>query len=95
MRRSLMLVATIAIASVAFAAENGATLYKGKCAACHGAEGQGKVGPKLQGTQVPEAQIAEMLTAGTAGKKAPHSKPMASLTKEQAEAVAKYVKSLK
>jgi mono/diheme cytochrome c family protein len=92
---SLVLVASLVLGSFAFAAEDGAAIFKSKCAMCHGAEGQGKIGPKLQGTQVPEAQIVDMLTNGVAGKKAPHSKPLAGLTKEQAQAVATHVKGLK
>jgi mono/diheme cytochrome c family protein len=95
MKLSLVLVASLALGSIAFAAEDGAAIFKSKCAVCHGAEGQGKIGPKLQGTSVPEAQIADMLTKGVAGKKAPHSKALTGLTKDQADAAAKYVKSLK
>ncbi|MFL6442219.1 MAG: c-type cytochrome [Candidatus Sulfotelmatobacter sp.] len=39
---------SVSIALPAFAA-NGAGLYKTKCAACHGAEGQGKIGPAVKG----------------------------------------------
>lgn len=95
MKLSLVLVATLALGSVAFAAEDGAAIFKAKCAMCHGPEGQGKIGPKLQGTSVSEAQIVDMLTNGATGKKAPHSKPLSGLTKDQAEAVAAHVKSLK
>src|SRR5258706_11020324 len=37
----------ISIALPAFAAD-GAAPYKAKCAACHGSEGQGKVGPAVK-----------------------------------------------
>jgi mono/diheme cytochrome c family protein len=92
---SLVLVASLVLGSFAFAAEDGAAIFKTKCAMCHGAEGQGKIGPKLQGTQVSDAQIVDMLTKGATGKKAPHSKPLSGLTNDQAVAVAKHVKSLK
>jgi hypothetical protein len=36
-----------------------------------------------------------MLTKGVAGKKAPHSKALASVTADQAKALAAYVKTLK
>src|SRR3954463_4522456 len=61
-------------------ADDAAALYKSKCAMCHGPNGEGKIGAKLQGTAVPEAQIVDMLTKGIAGKKAPHGKPLASVT---------------
>jgi len=33
-----------------------------KCAGCHGADGQGKVGPALKGTSLTEDQIVDLLT---------------------------------
>ncbi|HVA29184.1 MAG TPA: c-type cytochrome, partial [Candidatus Baltobacteraceae bacterium] len=41
--------ATIAVATVTGDATRGKTLYAQNCAACHGASGQGGVGPALQG----------------------------------------------
>jgi mono/diheme cytochrome c family protein len=80
---------------MAFAAEDGAAIYKAKCAGCHGAAGEGKMGPALKGTSLSADQIADALLKGGPGKKAPHGKPMAGLTADQAAAVATYVKSLK
>jgi mono/diheme cytochrome c family protein len=79
---------------IAFAAEDGAAIYKAKCAHCHGSKGEGKVGPALKGTSLTPDQIADALTKGAPGKKAPHAKPMAQLTADQADAVAAYVKTL-
>jgi mono/diheme cytochrome c family protein len=90
--KALLVIA--AFSTLAFA-DDAAALYKSKCAMCHGPNGEGKIGAKLQGTVVPEAQIVDMLTKGVAGKKAPHSKPLASVTPEQAKALAAYVKTLK
>jgi mono/diheme cytochrome c family protein len=98
MKRSIIVLTVIALLSmscVAFAAEDGAAIYKSKCAACHGADGAGKVGPAVKGTSMTDAQIDELLTKGAAGKKAPHGKGVAGLTDEQAKAVATYVKGLK
>ena len=98
MKRCIIVLSVIALLSlscVAFAAEDGAAIYKSKCAACHGADGTGKVGPAVKGTALTEPQIADVLTKGAAGKKAPHGKGIAGLTPEQATAVATYVKSLK
>ena len=77
------------------AADDGAALYKSKCAACHGANGEGKMGPKLVGDSMTEDQIVDQLTKGTAGKKPPHAKPMSGMTADQAKAIAAYVKGLK
>jgi len=91
-----MFVALLAFAStLAWSAEDGAALYKAKCAMCHGPAGEGKVGPALKGTKLSDADISGLLTKGAAGKKAPHSKAVAGLTDAQATAVAGYVKSLK
>ena len=98
MKRSIIVLTVIALLSmscVAWAAEDGAAIYKSKCAACHGADGAGKVGPAVKGTSMTDAQIDELLTKGAAGKKAPHGKGVAGLTEDQAKAVSAYVKGLK
>lgn len=92
---ALTVIAILSMSCVAFAAEDGAAIYKTKCAACHGAAGEGKVGPALKGTALTAPQISEVLMKGAPGKKAPHGKAIAGLTADQATAVATYVKSLK
>jgi mono/diheme cytochrome c family protein len=95
MKRFMMILATFAVLSTMVWAEDGAALYKTKCAMCHGAMGEGKVGPSLQKTSLSEKQIADLITNGAAGKKAPHSKGVAGLSADQVTAVATYVASLK
>ena len=96
MKRFLAVVVVMAFAgSLAWAADDGAAIYKTKCAACHGPAGEGKMGPALKGTSHTAEQIADFVTKGEAGKKAPHGKPMSGLTAEQAKAVADFVKTLK
>ena len=85
---------SISIALPAFAADGAAT-YKAKCAACHGPEGQGKVGPALKGAALSVDQIIDLLAKGDEAKKAPHKKAISGLTPDDAKAVAEYVKSLK
>ncbi len=93
-----ILVLAIAVAlfalvpSLSWAAEDGAAVYKTKCAACHGADGAGKIGPALKGTKV---DVAAFVLNGEAGKKAPHAKAVSGVSADQAKAVAEYVKSLK
>lgn len=85
---------SVSIALPAFAADGAAT-YKTKCAACHGPEGQGKVGPAVKGTSLSNDQITDLLSKGADAKKAPHKKAIAGLAADDAKAVAEYVKTLK
>lgn len=98
MRNVLVLFVLLSVAATltlpAFA-QDGAATYKAKCAGCHGADGQGKMGPALKGTSVTADQITEMLTKGNDAKKAPHKKPVSGLSADDAKAVADYVKTLK
>ena len=91
----LTLIAIVVLACESFAQSDGAAIYKQKCAACHGASGEGKVGPALKGISLSSDDIAAMLTKGNDAKKAPHKKPISGLSEDQAKAVAAYVKSLK
>src|SRR3974390_2919078 len=52
----LVLPLSLSLALPVFA-QDGAATYKAKCAACHGPEGQGKVGPALKGTSLTADQI--------------------------------------
>ena len=90
----LVVAVTLSVALPAFAADGAAT-YKAKCAACHGPEGQGKVGPALKGTSLTADQITDLLAKGDDAKKAPHKKAMSSVTADDAKAVAEFVKTLK
>ena len=58
----------LSLTSTAFAAD-GAALFKAKCGICHGADGQGKIGPALKGTSLSADDIVEMLTKGNDAKK--------------------------
>ena len=96
MKRFIVLLFVVSLMSgMALAAEDGAAIYKAKCAMCHGPDGAGKSGPALKGTALTADQIAAVLTKGAEGKKAPHGKPVAGITPDQAAAVAGYVKTLK
>jgi mono/diheme cytochrome c family protein len=86
---------TLLIVSIAsWAADDGAALYKKKCAGCHGTQGEGKMGPKLAGTSMSEDDIVKVLTTGGLAK-APHAKPFKHANSSNAKQVATYVKSLK
>ena len=88
----------LAMSTAAFAAEDGAALFKAKCGACHGAEGEGKSAmkaPALKGTALSADQIADVVSKGKTDAKAPHTKAVAGVTSEQAKAIADFVKGLK
>ena len=86
----------LAVASVASGAEDGAALYKKKCAHCHGANGEGKSKtPALKGTSLDATTITEQITKGKVGSKAPHNKSIAGVSDAQAKAVAEFIKTLK
>jgi mono/diheme cytochrome c family protein len=91
----LLVIALSASLALPAFAQDGAATYKAKCAGCHGPEGQGKVGPALKGTTLTDAQITDLLTKGEDAKKAPHKKALASLSADDAKAVAAFVKTLK
>ena len=67
MKRFIITLATLAVLSSLSFAQDGAALYKSKCAMCHGAAGEGKMGPSLQKTSMTEAQIAGFI----AGQESP------------------------
>jgi mono/diheme cytochrome c family protein len=93
------LAAMLLVASLAsWAADDGAALYKTKCAGCHGAKGEGKPAikaPAIKGTKLEVNQVVEHITKGESGSKAPHNKGIAGLNDEQAKSIAEYIKSLK
>ena len=95
--KTVLAVMLLTAVTASFAAEDGAAIYKKKCAGCHGANGEGKPAmkaPALKATKLETSQIAQHLTKGEAGSKPPHNKGMAGITEEQATAIAEYVKTL-
>jgi len=74
-------------------AKDGPTIYKSKCAGCHGAQGEGKMGPKLAATSLSEDDIVKILTTGGLSK-APHTNGFKGAKSDNAKKVATYVKSL-
>jgi len=88
MKRIMMILSVLVIMySTSVFAENGATLYKLKCAACHGKTGDGKMGPVIRG----RTDIVDIVIKGGL-KKSPHAKPVAGVTEEQAKKIAAFLK---
>ncbi|HXW89450.1 MAG TPA: c-type cytochrome [Terriglobales bacterium] len=86
------------LTSLASWANDGATLYKTKCAGCHGASGEGKPtmkAPPLKGTNLEVDQLVEHITKGESESKPPHNKGIVGVNGDQAKAIAEYIKTLK
>jgi mono/diheme cytochrome c family protein len=92
--KKLTVIAVLVLAISTAWAKDAASIYKSKCAGCHGAQGEGKSGPKLAGTSKSEDDIVKALTTGGLSK-APHIKPFKGANAENAKQVAAYVKGLK
>ncbi len=91
---AMLLVTPLAL----WGADDGAALYKTKCAGCHGASGEGKPAmkaPALKGTKLEANQVVEHITKGESGSKAPHNKGISGLDDEKAKAIAEFIKTLK
>jgi mono/diheme cytochrome c family protein len=88
MKRFTIVLAALAMmmSTAAFAAEDGGALYKAKCAMCHGAAGEGKMGPAIKGS----TKVVDVLTKG--GLKGKHATPFAGVTPDQAAAIAAFLK---
>jgi mono/diheme cytochrome c family protein len=97
----VMLVMTIAVAlfilipNLSWAADDGATIYKAKCAACHGADAAGKPAAKIPSLISDEAKkMSDDDTAKAVAGKAKHPAPIKSLPPDQVKMVVQYVRSL-
>ena len=98
MKASFAIMGTLFLAAAAASgADDGAGLYKKKCAGCHGASGEGKPAmkaPALKGTPQSDDQITERLLKGTPAGKGPHKKGIAGLTEAQAKAIVAHIRML-
>jgi cytochrome c553 len=97
----VMLVMTIAVTlfilipNLSWAADDGATLYKTKCAACHGADAAGKPAakiPSLIGDQAKKASDADLTKDVT--DKPKHAAIAKSLTPDQVKMIVAYIRDL-
>ena len=96
----VILVATIAIALFVLIpslswAEDGASLYKAKCAACHGADAAGKPAakiPSLTGDDAKKAADADLSKDIT--EKPKHAGVAKALTPDQVKMLVAYIREL-
>jgi cytochrome c len=80
-----------------WSAETGASLYKDKCAMCHGEKGEGGAAmdaPALKGTKMTAEKLVAFLTKGEKGKGF-HENPIGDLKAGDAKLIADFVKALK
>jgi mono/diheme cytochrome c family protein len=97
----IMLVMTIAVAlfilipDLSWAADDGASLYKAKCAACHGVDAAGKPAaqiPGLIGDDAKKASDADLAKDVT--DKPKHAGVAKALTPDQVKMVVAYIREL-
>jgi len=96
-RVSFLVASVVVLPTLSSGAEDGASLYKSKCAGCHGASGEGKPAmkaPALRGTPLTADQITERTMKGIATSKAPHDKGVPGISDAQAKAISEFVKTL-
>jgi mono/diheme cytochrome c family protein len=105
MTKLAMLVLTIAVALFILIpnlswAEDGAALYKTKCAACHSADGAGKPAAKIpsltsdESKKMSDADLTDFIANGGPSKKATHAFASKGLTPEQVKAIVTEVRNL-
>ena len=102
----LMVVMVIAVTlfvclpNLSWAAEDGAALYKAKCAACHGADATGKPTAKIPSLVGPETKalsdtdLTDAIANGGKAQKASHAFAKKGLTEDQIKALVTYVRGL-
>jgi mono/diheme cytochrome c family protein len=100
-----VLVLTIAVAlfilipSLSWA-EDGAAIYKAKCAVCHGPDGAGKPAAKIPSLvsddtkKLSDADLTDFVANGGPSKKATHAFATKGLTPDQVKAVVGAVRDL-
>jgi cytochrome c6 len=106
MMKLVVLIVMIALAlflvipNLAWAGDDGAGMYKAKCAACHGADGAGKPAAKIpsliseDAKKASDADLTDMVANGGKDKKATHAYSAKGLTPDQIKMVVAYVRDL-
>ena len=99
MKRFITGLAVVAMMSgMALAAEDGAAIYKAKCAVCHGADLAGKPAakaPSLVGDEAKkasDADLTDMIANGGKDKKAMHAFANKGVTPDQIKMVISYIR---
>jgi mono/diheme cytochrome c family protein len=102
LRATLFLGAGLLISScsIPMPAQDGATLYRSKCLACHGETGAGR--PAIKGSNLltdaakkrSDAELSLAIAQGGENKNAAHAYETKGVTPNQVQALVKYVREL-
>jgi mono/diheme cytochrome c family protein len=104
MTKLMLLIVAIAVTlflilpNLSWAADDGATFYKAKCAMCHGADLAGKPAakaPSLVGDEAKkasDADLTDMISNGGKDKKAAHAFANKGVTPDQVKMVVSYIR---
>lgn len=88
----------VMLPNLSWAAEDGATVYKTKCAACHGADLGGKPAVKVpslvsnDAKKLSDADLTDMIADGGKGKKASHAFANKGTTPDHIKMVVAYIR---
>lgn len=100
----VMLILVIAVAlflvvpHLAWAADDGAGLYKAKCAMCHGADLSGKPAAKIpslvsdDAKKASDADMTDMIANGGKNKKASHAYESKGMSPDQVKMLVSYIR---
>lgn len=84
--------------NLSWAADDGATIYKTKCAACHGADLGGKPAAKIpnlvsdDSKKLSDADLTDAITNGGKDKKASHAFANKGMTPDHIKMVVSYIR---
>ena len=104
MSKLVILIAMIAVAlflilpNLSWAADDGAAVYKTKCAMCHGADLAGKPAAKIpslvsdDAKKASDADLTDMISNGGKDKKAMHAFSNKGVTPDQVKMLVTYVR---
>jgi len=90
----------ILIPNLSWAADDGAALYKTKCAACHGPNGEGKPAAKIPALKSDEvkklsdADLTDAIANGGKAKKASHAFASKGVTPDQINLLVAHIHEL-
>jgi cytochrome c6 len=104
MSKLVILIAMIAVAlflilpNLSWAGDDGAAVYKAKCAMCHGADLAGKPAAKIPSLvsdgakKASDAELTEMIANGGKEKKSMHAFANKGVTPDQVKMVISYIR---